>query len=461
MGRPNRGMISISVSLLLLSAWLVRASDEPTDLSPLEPRPQMTTPVNESSEISPSIETAIRDLLEDKEKRQEAEKAKRETDGKKPTVNWTGQLQADMLMFTQDAASKAIFGNIPNGSAFRRARFGVFGQHELTEYRIEMDFAFAGRPTFLDVFAGVINPQTHGTLRVGHVFEPFSLERMTPNRYLTFLERSLMDQAFAPVRNLGVIWRRPFAQEDVTFALGMFRTDSDFYGDDLGDLFEHAITSRLTWMPYYRSSTGDHYLLVGASGSFRGANNHIVRFRAQPEVRIGAMILSVPFMADTGLIPATHSFLLGTEAIWVRGAFSVQAEYAAAPVASINSGTLWFQGWYVYVSYFLTGEHRGIRRDQAIMQRVIPKRPLFRTGSATGDRETGPGAWEVALRLSHLDLNSGAITGGRITELTAGLNWYLTPYMRMTSNYIHSFANRDQQRQTHTDTFGLRVGYDF
>lgn len=454
--------------ILIASSWLgttaaVEPTGEPiTPISVPDAEEASTGDGSEKSLAEPkSLEKAVRELLEDKKKRQDAEKAKKAADAKKPTVNWTGQVQSDMLMFTQDAASKAVFGDIPNGSVIRRARFGMFGQHELTEYRIEMDFAFLGRPTFLDVYAGLINPQTKGVLRVGHFFEPFSLERMTPNRFMTFLERSLMDQAFAPVRNLGVVWKRPLAEEHVTAAVGIFRTDSDFYGDDTGDLFEHAITGRLTWLPYYRESTGDRYLMLGTSGSFRGANNHLVRFRAQPEVRLGATIPNVPFMADTGNIPATHSFLLGTEAVWVHGPFSVQAEYAAAPVASLNFGTLWFQGWYVYTSWFLTGEHRGLRRDQAVMERVIPNRPLFRTDTDTGFREYGPGAWEIALRLSHLDLNSGATNGGRITEFTVGVNWYMTQYLRMTANYIRTFANRDQLTRTHTDTFGLRFGYEF
>lgn len=458
---------AVQVVLVGASLWMTAEASETVNA----PRAAVVEDESANSERSAdgeksldqpkSLEQAVRELLEDKKKRQDAVKAEKAADAKKPTVNWTAQVQSDLLLFNQDAASKAVFGDIPNGSAIRRARFGMFGQHEWTEYRIEMDFALAGRPTFLDVYAGLVNPQTRGVFRVGHFFEPFSLERMTPNRFMTFLERSLLDQAFAPVRNLGVIWKRPLAEDHVTFALGMFRTESDVYGDDTGDLFEHSVTGRLTWLPFYRESTGDRYLLLGTSGSFRGANNRLVRFRAQPEVRIGATIPNVPYMADTGNIPATHFFLLGTEAVWVHGPFSVQAEYAAAPVASVNFGTLWFQGWYVYVSWFLTGEHRGLRRDQGIMERVNPRRPLFRTDTDTGFREYGPGAWELAVRLSHLDLNSGATNGGRITEFTVGMNWYLTQYLRMTANYIHTFANRNQLIRTHTDTFGLRFGYDF
>lgn len=454
-------ILSIYFHAAIISAVLGLSSLRADETSAPDAGQMVEKTSTNEPEAGHSLEKIVRDLIEDQKKRQEAEKAKKAADAKKPTVQWTGQLQTDWVMFSQDAASKAIFGDIPNGTVFRRARFGIFGQHEWTEYRIEMDFASAGRPTFLDVYGGIHNPRTDALYRFGHFFEPFSLERMTPNRFMTFLERSLADQAFAPIRNLGLSWRRPLMQQRATVALGLFRTDSDVYGDDTGDLFEHSVTGRATWLPYYRQSTGDRYFLVGGSGSFRSANNYQVRFRAQPEVRIGATAPNVPFFVDTGNIPATHFFLIGTEALWVHGPLSVQAEYIASSVASLTRGALWFQGWYVYLSYFLTGEHRVLRRETAILDRIIPRRPLFRTDPETGAQDRGPGAWEFAIRLSHLDLNSGTIAGGRMTDLTVGLNWYLTPYLRMTSNYIRTFANRNSTTNTHTDTFGIRLGYEF
>ena len=68
-------------------------------------------------------------------------------------------------------------------------------------------------------------------------------------------------------------------------------------------------------------------------------------------------------------------------------------------------------------------------------------------------------AWEVALRLSQIDLNNQDIVGGRLTDLTAGLNWYLTPYQRMKFNYI--LAHLDRGISSDTSIFGLRFDSDF
>ncbi len=56
-----------------------------------------------------------------------------------------------------------------------------------------------------------------------------------------------------------------------------------------------------------------------------------------------------------------------------------------------------------------------------------------------GDK--GAGAWELALRVSAIDLNSkdnvqNAIDGGEMLDITAGLNWYINPATRVMFNYV-------------------------
>ncbi len=48
------------------------------------------------------------------------------------------------------------------------------------------------------------------------------------------------------------------------------------------------------------------------------------------------------------------------------------------------------------------------------------------------------GAWEVAARLSYLDLNDGPIRGGEELNFTVGLNWYLRSNLRVMVNYVRA-----------------------
>jgi phosphate-selective porin OprO and OprP len=302
--------------------------ESPETLVPPEPAP--ADPWAEINELRQRL-----DQLESSSARQKAsDAAKKAADAKKPTVKWSGQLQADQLWFNQDAANQAQFGDIENGAVIRRARMAMLGDYGPVDYRIEFDFALAGRPTFLDVWAGYKGLPVLGRVRVGHFFEPFSLERLTANRFQTYMDRSQVDQAFAPSRNLGVAAGNTIGEEESgTWALGLYRTNSNVFGDDVGDRFESSATGRVTLLPWYEND-GLDLLHLGFASSYRYTDNGVARFAAGPEVRLGAAVPGVPNFIDTGPIAARTYQLLGWEVAWVRGPFSLQSEFVLTPVDS-------------------------------------------------------------------------------------------------------------------------------
>jgi phosphate-selective porin OprO/OprP len=406
------------------------------------------------------IEKEIEKLKKQVEGLSKSEKDRKEKAAKLPTARITSQLQPDFYWFRQDAENRAEVGDIQDGSALRRARIGITGDYGPTQYRVEFDWALVNRPNFLDVWVGMVDVEGIDSIRVGHFFEPFSLERVTPNRFTVFLERSPIDSAFAPARNLGAMAQNEMSDEMGTWAVGGFRTNSDGFGDDVGDFGENAVTSRVTRLLWYDDSCDSlNVLHLGGSYSFRDADNRVSRFRSQPEARVGAIAINnVPNFVDTGIIPTENFQLFGLEAAWVRGPFSTQSEYMWAPVNVINGPDALMQGCYGQVSYFLTGEHRPFKKSNAVFDRVIPRRNFVPSGK--GRVAEGPGAWEVAARLSHLDLNDGSIAGGKITDLTIGTTWYINPFLHVTTNYVHAFLDRNSRRSD-ADIFGFRVNFDF
>jgi phosphate-selective porin OprO and OprP len=391
--------------------------------------------------------------------------------GLNPSVNVTGQVQVDTLTFNQSERNKLALGDLQNATGFRRSRLGAFGEiFETTEYRVEFDFAGAGRPRFLDnwiAIKGLGLPYLQNMI-VGHFFEPFSIERYTPNRFITFLERSAVDE-FAPARNTGLMLFDHTEGERVTWAAGLFRSDSNVYGDSVEDRSDWALTTHMTCLAWYDEETDGRYLLhLGASYSFRAAGDRVVRFTKRPENQLQAFEeLGFPSFVDTGPIPAYSHQLLGAEAAWVHGPFSMQAEFVYAPVRSIAGPNLSFNGWYVYGSYFLTGENRSYsptsilgRFREGIFQRITPRTNAFKGNVAAG-APRGPGAWEVAARWSHIDLNSHGVRGGQLHTLTLGLNWYLNPNTRIQWNYTHPILREDQFGRSYADIFGMRFGFEF
>jgi phosphate-selective porin OprO/OprP len=151
-----------------------------------------------------------------------------------------------------------------------------------------------------------------------------------------------------------------------------------------------------------------------------------------------------PFVNTGSLKTISQYNVLGTELLWVQGPLSVQSE---AQVNFVNqtggNATAVLPGAYAQVGYFLTGEHRPYDRKAGAIDRVIPFRNF---GPWSNDCEhSGWGAWEIAGRWSHLDLNDHNIQGGSITDYTAGVNWYVNPYWKIVFNYVHSDANAPRQ----------------
>ncbi|MBS0207999.1 MAG: hypothetical protein JSS27_03500 [Planctomycetes bacterium] len=393
-------------------------------------------------------------LLEDEAK----QKAK--ADNSKPLVRTSLELQLDAYRVAQDATNLQQVGESPNGLAFRRARFAFMGDYSVASYRFEVDFAQPGRPSFLDMWAAINALPILGQVKAGNFFEPFGLERLTSNRYAPFMERNLPDQPFDPQRNPGIQAMNQWNGENGTWAIGVFRARSDNFADSTSFGGGPAVTGRLTWLPYYdEPSGGRYYTHVGTAFSYRSALNHSVVFEAQPEARLGAASPNIPFFLNTGPIAANAFSLHGFEFAASRGSLYVQGEATLIPVQTIGNGTAVFYGWYAQSGYFLTGEHRPYRREAATFDRVQPLTEFFRVRTRRGIG-MGLGAVEIASRVSQLNLSDQGIAGGRMTDVTIGLNWYLNPYTRVTTNYIHPILY-DLIGVGQADVFGSRIQFDY
>ena len=84
-----------------------------------------------------------------------------------PTVKLGGFFQADWGWFSQDANNIVTMGDIQDGADFRRARLSAQGDvFDNVGYMIEFDFAFPGRPSFMDVWLDIRDTPV-GTVRFG------------------------------------------------------------------------------------------------------------------------------------------------------------------------------------------------------------------------------------------------------------------------------------------------------
>jgi phosphate-selective porin OprO and OprP len=355
-----------------------------------------------------------------------------------------GRIHADMLYMRGESKLTDVISTISaqdfndnNASRafFRRAR--LYNKGTLYNdffYKAQFDFANSD-VEFKDAYAGMKNIPYVGKFQVGQFKEPFSLEAMTSSNYITFLERALPN-VFAPGRSWGAAVYNSWFENRLTFAIGGFRNTDDDQGDDMVRSNEWNLTTRITGLPWYQAK--DKFLHLGAGYSFRlptSNDDKQISFRQRPELRTRDRFV------DTDNFRINLENRLGLEGAVVYGPFSIQGEFMHSFVEDPNgeSKTGHFYGAYGYVSYFLTGESRKYSKSNGKFKGVKPKNNF-----SLKDRTWG--AWEIAARYSHLDLNENAIRtadwrGGILNDITIGVNWYLNPNMRVMLNYVH--ANRN------------------
>ena len=351
------------------------------------------------------------------------------------------------------------------------------------------------------VWVGLMNLPGVGMVRVGHLKTPQGLEGDTTgsSKEMSFLERSMYTDAFYQNFCTGVWTGNSVLNQRLTWQGAFYRQDNGQNGlnqynngVDFGD-GNYATTWRITGLPIWEND-GRCFLHLGASYSYRVSerpnapagsegdigNPQMVEFRARPQLRdaIGdygstngnnATPLGLSGdskrIVDTGALAADSNQVIGTEAMFVRGPFSITAEYAWAsaidarvvngtPTGTVgvnntrlfhtlkngtSLGTPWFDGGYVQVGYFLTGENRIYDRrlgTGGANYISSPYTPFWLTRGEDGKLLFGRGAWEAVARWNYLDLNSGDIAGGKSNALELGLNWFLTTNLKMQFEYL-------------------------
>lgn len=449
-----------------------------------------------------------------------------------------GRLFVDGGFSTQTTPAFAGTRNLPAQPAtgnydqvgVRYARLQVLGSaFNIWNYKFQYDFTGASNGLVLgglrDAYIMLRYPPAEPfAFQVGNFYEPFSLERTQSSNYRDFIERALPSDLLAPSRHLGFATTVGGLAPGIgvpnwSLRAGIFSTSledgspnstgapaagsSSFLQPVPGGSQYWDASGRLTYAPIL---TPDALLNVGGSlryqrpndataasddrvlqpGSSLRAEENILNLRplgTQPLTCVSAAVQVVGQNCTKSVIN------YGVELVAAYGPFSIQAEYLGMHynrdatlielLGAPGNTSVNFSGYYVYGTWYLTGESR------ADAFRTYPNRYLqpaeFYVPSTFGQTKIlrpfsagGPGAWELAARLSEINLNSGGflflqpvgvpsnIQGGRETDFTLGLNWYPDPGYRFMANWTNVLQlaapyNRPNLNGLHPNLFQLRA----
>jgi phosphate-selective porin OprO and OprP len=416
-----------------------------------------------------------------------------------------------------------------NQVGIRYARLQVLGSAwRIWDYKFQYDFA--GSPNGLvigglrDAYLMLRYPDPF-SFQVGNFFEPFSLERTQSSNFRDFIERALPSDLLAPNRHIGVAatvgglapgigipnWHlraglfSTSVEDGNPAATGAPAAGSSSLLNPVSGAHQYwDAAARFTYTPIL---TPDDLLNIGGSVRYQKPNDATAAnddrvLQPGSTLKTEANILGENLLGTQPLTcnasVATQQLgencvkgvlNYGAELVAAHGPLSIQAEFLgmhfdrdaslirllrAPGGTSVN-----FSGYYVYATWYLTGESR------AEQFRTYPDRYLtpeeFYVPSTFGQIKIlspfsagGPGAWEVGARLSEINLNSGGflflqpvglpsnIQGGRETDLTFGLNWYPDVGIRFMANWVNVLQlaapwNRPNLNGIHPQIFELRA----
>lgn len=294
-----------------------------------------------------------------------------------------------------------------------------------------------------------------GNVRIGNQQSWFSFEHIESARFLDFMERAPIMDAFSGANNNGYTPGISIFNNSENMMtglqLGIYKNntyDSGFTYD-IGNAWTYG--GRWIASPFYDEESKGRYMMhIGVGSEYRTFNQNVgaaqgydnIRIRSRGDLRNASSTLD-PNYADTGNFYAAGQTLVNPEVAVQLGSLIIQAEYVASfingarPAKNIpvSLGDVFMHGGYVEGLYFLTGENRNYNRQTGVFGRVIPK-------ENANWKECTYGAWQAGIRFDWLNLNSGSlINGGSNENLTLGLNWFLNPNARFQFNYVFSWVN--------------------
>ena len=334
---------------------------------------------------------------------------------------------------------------IGNGASIRRARFAVKTQITPDWYgEVDMEFA-NGSFELKDAvvrYTGLENWQ----FTVGSMKPDFSISRNTSSRYLEFMERPMVVNAFAPSRHLGIfakytnkvffgsasiLFQEIEGQETRTFV----EDNNKNYGMDEGLSYVGKIVVRPVNEENYGIHIGGAVMYDSPKTSDEMGVYSATRFSCRNATNINRKKY-----IDTDDIKNTDHNLIATAEIagHVNGLRVESAWISDWTYMKPETNILkpyHFQGWYVEGGCLLFGGKQSYDSDGAKFNRVRP-------GRSWGDVE-------LVAKYEFLNMNDyegrptdQAIFGGSADLFGAGLNFYLGKNVKIALNY--QYVNNDR-----------------
>ena len=283
-------------------------------------------------------------------------------------------------------------------------------------------------------------PEIWGHIFIGRQKEGFSLNKIMVGYDGWTMERATINDATIPILADGIQWMGYVPKYHLLWNLGYY---NDFLSyKESFSTHQYQVVSRLVWLPIINEKDVLH---LGAMFRYGEPEDRKIQHRSRPEAN------PAPYFVDTGKFDAVATRMAGWEVYYRKGPWLFGSEYWFNSVNSVSQNYPLFHGGEVAVSWAVTGETRAYNTVGGYFRAFSPAKPVF---------QGGPGGWEVVLRYSHIDLDSGPVRGGKFGRITPMVNWHLSDHVRLEMAYGYGHLDRFE-REGNTHFFQSRIQLQF
>ena len=329
-------------------------------------------------------------------------------------VSLEGLIQADGNWFDNDLADLNGIGANGDDSEFelRRAEIVLKGKGPGNyEWVIGYD---AKADKFLDVNAKYkLGGNGSHYVQVGQFKQPNSMEELSSTKNNDFISKSMATNTYAVARRLGAGYG---------FGADNWSINASYFGRELTRNLAHGSGYGLrgTWAPINDKGNIVHFGLAYANYD---TDADTFRVRARPDADLATVrLVDAGTMTDSDRVATTS-----LEGLWIHGPFKLQGEYYTNDIERLANSDYTSTAAYIQGVWNITGETWGYKGG-------VPTTPL--------PDQPGSGMWQLGLRYDTIDLNDGAVEGGKMNTLTAGVNWYWRSNFKFALNYVKVNSER-------------------
>ena len=350
------------------------------------------------------------------------------------------QMSYDIGYIDQTPAAYSLLEGSYSNRMWRR----IVLDHEGSFFKKKLFYKFAysltGSSQYKDVYIGYQDnflSKSFYRVKVGNLKIPYSLQRYSSSKNLSFMERPLGDDAFAISRQLGLELFLYTKLKANLFGLFLSPYTNSIDARRQGDANRVGSAVRATYT--YKVSKRK-LLNIGVAFLDENLYNHTLRYKQNSE----SAIMNEKYVA-TKIKSVSRRNIRNLDIIYLNNRYYCEAGYMDS-IVNAKKGSYHFYSYSLEGSYFLIGQGKRFNTKESKFSKI---------------KTTRGGALELALRYSFINLNDKDEQGGKQSDYNVALNWYLTTEFKMMFNYIRALPQGTKDYNGAINIYQMRLLFAF